>query len=56
VAPRANTRERELGALREAMDELDCARGTVVTLDEASTAKGGSREIEIVPAWQWLLA
>lgn len=49
------TRERELGALAEAMDELDCERGTVVTLDEASRVKHGGREIEIVPAWQWLL-
>lgn len=51
----ASTRERELGALREAMDEFDGARGTVVTLDEASTVKHGNRTIEIVPAWQWLL-
>ncbi len=52
----AGTREREVGALAEAMGELNCERGTVVTLDEASTVKSGSREIEIVPAWQWLLA
>jgi predicted AAA+ superfamily ATPase len=51
----ASTRERELGALAEAMDELDCERGTVVTLDEASTVEHEGREMEIVPAWQWLL-
>ncbi|MBK9385684.1 MAG: hypothetical protein IPN34_12815 [Planctomycetes bacterium] len=50
------TRERELGALAEAMDELGCERGTVVTLDDASTVKHGGREIEAVPAWQWLLS
>jgi predicted AAA+ superfamily ATPase len=37
------------------MDELDCERGTVVTLDEASTVEHEGREMEIVPAWQWLL-
>lgn len=50
------TRERELGALAEAMDELDCDRGTVVTLEESANVKHEGRSIEIVPAWQWLLA
>lgn len=46
-------RERELGALRAAMAELQVARGVVVSwLDEAAAADG----IEVVPAWRWLLS
>ncbi len=51
-----DTREHELGALAEAMDELDCDRGTVVTLEESAKVDHDGRSIEIVPAWQWLLA
>lgn len=51
----AKTRERELRALRAAMAERKRKRGAVVTLNEAERLRTAEGEIEIVPAWQWLL-
>lgn len=51
----AATRERELGALVEAMTELDADRATVVTLGEEGRVEREGRTIEVVPAWSWLL-
>jgi predicted AAA+ superfamily ATPase len=60
------TREREVGALMDAMNELKLKQGTIITLYEqeeitaASTgrAKKGGRSAErirVVPAWKWFL-
>lgn len=51
----AKTRERELGALTEALRERPGARGTVVSLHDEETVKLGRRTVRIVPAWRWLL-
>lgn len=49
------TKERELTALRECMEELHTKQGTVVTFEEEATIKDGSGAIQIVPAWKFLL-
>ena len=48
-----HTRDREIGSLLDAMNELSVKRGTLVTwLDETRL----DNRIETVPAWRWLLA
>ena len=49
------TYSRELGALREASASLGIDRLTVVTLREEKVLKEGGKEVEVVPAWKWLL-
>jgi predicted AAA+ superfamily ATPase len=47
------TREREVGALMSAMQELKVEQGTIVTwLDEDAPVES----INIVPAWKWLVS
>ena len=47
------TRERAVGALLDAMDELSVERGTMVSwMDETSP----DSRIDTLPAWRWLLA
>jgi predicted AAA+ superfamily ATPase len=49
------TRERELGALTEAMKELKLKKGTIVTLYEQEDIKSSAGNIKITPAWKWFL-
>jgi predicted AAA+ superfamily ATPase len=50
-----STRQRELRALEEAMAEHGLRRSTLITLgDEEKIAVAGG-EVEVVPAWSWLL-
>lgn len=49
------TRKRELGALSDAMAELDLKSGTIVTLNQEETIAVASGRIEAVPAWRCLL-
>jgi hypothetical protein len=49
------TRKRELAALTGAMAEYGLKSGTVVTRNEADQIKVGAGEIEVVPAWRFLL-
>ena len=46
------TRRRETGALRAAMEETGIAEGTVVTWDDEEAEEDGVR---IVPVWKWAL-
>ena len=50
------TRERELRALEEAMEEYDLDQGFVITQHQTENVdlKNG-RQVHIVPAWRWLL-
>jgi len=48
------TREREVRALHEAMEELSLDSSTIVTMDEASTIEVDSGDIQVLPAWEWL--
>ncbi|MCK5243466.1 ATP-binding protein [bacterium] len=50
------TRNREVTALREAMEELGLKSGTIVTRNEETIIKySGSSTIEVVPIWRFLL-
>ena len=49
------TRKREVRALGAAMAETGLRTGTIVTRDEEETASVDGGEIEVVPAWRFLL-
>lgn len=49
------TRERELRALRAAMDELGVRQSTIITMSESEVIEVDAGTIRVVPAWQWLL-
>jgi predicted AAA+ superfamily ATPase len=49
------TRQRELRALEEGIEETSCERATLVTLEEEGSTQIGGRPIRIIPAWRWLL-
>lgn len=50
------TRDRELGALEEAMGETGIAAGTVVTLAERETVALKTGTARLIPFWEWSLA
>jgi predicted AAA+ superfamily ATPase len=49
------TRERELGALTSAMEELKLRKGTVITLYENEDIKTQAGLIKVRPARKWFL-
>jgi predicted AAA+ superfamily ATPase len=49
------TREREVGALVQAMSETGLKRAEIVTLHEEHTISVDGGVIRVVPAWRWLL-
>jgi predicted AAA+ superfamily ATPase len=51
----AETRERELKALTEAMQELKLKKGIVITLYEQENIKTTAGSIQVIPAWKWFL-
>ena len=48
-------RDRELGALAEAMAEQPDSRPVVVTRDESGSAELGGRAVRLVPIWRFLI-
>lgn len=50
-----DTREREVRALIEAMEELDLQDSTIVTLDEEEVIETDPGRISILPAWEWAI-
>mgnify|MGYP006287005725 FL=1 len=50
-----STRERELRALTEAMQECGLSSGTVVTFNHEEFLQAGACSIRFVPAWLWAL-
>ncbi len=48
------TREREVTALAEAMQETGIEQATIVTLDEEGPIDVDAGRIRVVPAWRWL--
>ena len=50
-----DTREREISAAREAMEELERDTATVVSMHESGETDTGRGTIRIVPAWSFLL-
>lgn len=51
----AKTRARELGSLEACMRNAHVAHGTVVTLEEQETVQTPAGQIDVLPAWRWLL-
>jgi predicted AAA+ superfamily ATPase len=49
------TKQRELSALQDAMNELGLKEGTVITLYESGTLQTAAGTITIVPSWRWFL-
>jgi len=49
------TREREISALTEAMRELECQNGIIVTAEEEERLDSVGGTIRIIPAWRFLL-
>lgn len=49
------TREREIRALKTAMDELKIEKGFIITLDHSEEIKIDRKEIQIIPIVSWLL-
>jgi predicted AAA+ superfamily ATPase len=49
------TRQRELRALAEGIQETSCDRATLVTLREEGILEISGRPARILPAWRWLL-
>ena len=49
------TRQRELKALFEAMEECKLRRATVVTLNQEEHLETDSGHIDILPAWLWAI-
>ena len=49
------TRQREISALQHAMNELDVPKAMIITRSESEKLTFGSRTIEIVPVWKFLL-
>lgn len=49
------TREREMKALVQAMQELGTAEGVILTWDEEAEEKLAGRRLSFIPLWKWLL-
>ena len=49
------TRQRELRALEEGMQETACENAILVTLSEEGSVAVAGRPVRIIPAWRWLL-
>jgi predicted AAA+ superfamily ATPase len=47
--------EREKRALNEAMKELNLQSGTILTYNQEDTIDTGFGQINIIPAWKWLI-
>lgn len=50
-----DTREREVAGLLEASHATKCDQLVIVTKDEEQVISRGGKQINIVPAWKWLL-
>jgi len=50
------TRQREVQALGEAMAELKLSQGTIVTRNEEAQIQVAAGNIDVVPAWRFLLS
>lgn len=51
-----NNRDREVAGIAEAMDALNCNRGTIITVSQDELINYKGKEIEVVSAWRWLLS
>lgn len=49
------TKKREISSLNQAMEELNLGESTIITFEEEDVLEEGSKLINIVPVWQFLL-
>ncbi|MDR0230682.1 MAG: ATP-binding protein [Dysgonamonadaceae bacterium] len=49
------TKKREIDGLQEAMNVFNLEKGLIITLDVEENISFNSKQIEIIPAWKWLL-
>ncbi|MEA3558319.1 MAG: ATP-binding protein, partial [Candidatus Thermoplasmatota archaeon] len=50
------TRKREIGGLLKAISEFDLDEGVIVTYDQEEEIEVDGKNINVVPAWKWLLS
>lgn len=50
-----DTRQRELRALTEAMDDLNLAESWLLTADHEEEIRAGTKTIHVLPVWKWLV-
>lgn len=55
IPPGSDTRNREVKALIEAMEETRSSEGIVVTMDSEEQIETAAGKINVVPAWKYLL-
>jgi len=47
--------KRKIAGIAEAMENLNCNRGTIITVNQDELIHHRGKEIKVVPAWRWLL-
>jgi predicted AAA+ superfamily ATPase len=52
----ADTREREIRGILEASKATGCQNLLIITADESEEIQVEGKQIQVVPAWQWLLS
>jgi predicted AAA+ superfamily ATPase len=52
----ADTREREIRGILEASKATNCQNLLIITADESEEIQVEGKQIQVVPAWQWLLS
>lgn len=50
------TRQREIRALSQSMEETNMNHGTILTYNEEETVEIKGRVIQVMPAWKWLVS
>jgi predicted AAA+ superfamily ATPase len=48
-------REREIGGITDAMNELGIKQGLILTYNQEETIANDGKEIAVVPVWRWLI-
>lgn len=51
----AGTYGREIASIEKALVGLKCSKASVITFDEEKTVHVGNMQVNVVPAWKWLL-
>ena len=49
------TFEREINSLAEGMDYVGCEHSVLITKDREGTINVGTKLVEFIPLWKWLL-
>ncbi|MFH0927077.1 MAG: ATP-binding protein [Candidatus Micrarchaeota archaeon] len=51
----AKNRPREIGGLKEAMDEFGLKEGVILTFEQQEDIQSSGKKIHVLPAWRWML-